>query len=82
MTQEKTARLQARRTRIRRQCQDLKGEDIVFDEDYSRIEKKSLKEVQMTAFAAGFEFFSDDEGDEPPAKKAEPTDWNLQWEQE
>ncbi|MCJ1470416.1 hypothetical protein MMC07_009061 [Pseudocyphellaria aurata] len=79
--QEKTARRQARRTRIRRQSQDLKGEDIDFDEDFALIEKYSLRVVKKTAFAAGFESFSDDECDELPAEASESTNSNVDSEQ-
>ena len=39
MTQDKAARKQARRCRVRRQSQELKGEDLLINEDYSQIEK-------------------------------------------
>ncbi|MCJ1268581.1 hypothetical protein MMC22_008469 [Lobaria immixta] len=81
-TQEKAARKQARRSRVRRQSQDLTGEDVIFDEDYSQTEKSSLKEVQMAAFIAGFESFSDDDEDEPPSPGAKLCEWSFQWEQE
>lgn len=59
--QDKAARKQARRCRVRRQSQDLTGQEIVFDEDYLEEEKYSMKEVQRAVFTAGFESFSDDE---------------------
>lgn len=82
MTQEKAARKQARRCRVRRQSQDLMGEDLLIDEDYSQIEKASLNEVQKAAFAAGFESFSDDEGEEPSGEETKPCEWSHQWAQE
>lgn len=81
-TQENAARKQARRSRVRRQSQDLNCEDTIFDEDYLQKEKSSLKEVQMAAFVAGFESFSDDEEEEPSEKGEEQSEWSFQWEQE
>lgn len=80
MTQDKAARILARRSRVRRQSQDLKGEEIVIDEDFSQIEQNSLREVQMAAFVAGFETDSDDEEPKLSEKAAEL--WSFQWEQE
>ena len=82
LAQENAARKQARRSRVRRQSQDLNCEDIIFDEDYLQKEKSSLKEVQMAAFVAGFESFSDDEEDEPSEKEEEQSEWSYQWKQE
>lgn len=78
--QDKAARALARRSRVRRQSQDLKGEDIAFDEDFLLMEQNSLKEVQMAAFVARFESFSDDEGEELLGKAAKL--WSYQWQEE
>lgn len=59
--QERTARLLARRSRVQWQNQDLKGESIVVDEDYSLTERSALKEVEMSALLAFFEMDSEEE---------------------
>lgn len=77
---DKAARALARRSRVRRQSQDLKGEDIALDEDFLLMEQNSLKEVQMEAFVARFDSFSDDEGEERLEKAAKL--WSYQWHEE
>lgn len=67
--QEKAARLLARRSRVQRQNQDLKGESIFVGEDYSLTEQNALKEVEMSALLASFEMDSDDEEVKLSAKR-------------
>lgn len=67
--QEKAARLLARRSRVQRQNQDLKGESIFVGEDYSLTEQNALKEVEMSALLASFEMDSDEEEVKLSAKR-------------
>lgn len=57
----RNARKKARRLRIRRQSEELTGKSIVFDNNYEMVEAKSLRDIEIAEYAAGFEGYSDDE---------------------
>lgn len=57
----RNARKKARRHRIRRQSEELTGKSIIFDKEYEMVEAKSLGDIEVAEYAAGFEMNSDDE---------------------
>lgn len=57
----RNARKKARRHRIRRQSEELTGKSIVFDKNYEMVEARSLGDIEIAEYAAGFDMYSDDE---------------------
>lgn len=69
------ARKKARRLRIRRQSEELRGKSIVFDNNYEMVEAKSLRVIESAEYAAGFEGYSDDEDTYSLGMDVEETVW-------
>lgn len=55
--------MSARRARIRRQW-EAEGQDWVIDKGFEREEKRALATLKEARFMAGFQEFSDDEGED------------------
>lgn len=71
----RNARKEARRHRIRRQSEELTGKSIVFDKDYEMVEAKSLGDIEIAEYAAGFEMYSDDEDVDNLGMEMEESVW-------